>query len=168
MKLLLKSVHNGIKVALIREKFFGMKRFSVMLFSLLIFAVLASCSGQKVPPELFQRQWMLTSFKNYSYDFLVKNRAQLDLAPTKSENHRYNAFLGCNKLFLNAIFKPNGKAVFSDVGSTLMFCEGDAMKLENDFARQLPKMNHYKIEGHQMTLTDSEGNTMKFVAADWD
>jgi heat shock protein HslJ len=29
-------------------------------------------------------------------------------------------------------------------------------------------MSRYKIEGHFLTLSDEKGNTMKFVAADWD
>jgi heat shock protein HslJ len=49
----------------------------------------------------------------------------------------------------------------------MMFCE-DKMDLESAFGKALPTMNSYKVEGHYLTLSDENGDEMKFVAADWD
>lgn len=142
-----------------------MRAFLMLLLAAMITSV--SCGPQKPSPETYQRQWMLKSFRNYEFDYFVKNRAQLDLAVTKSNEKQYRAYMGCNQMFLKADFKANGKVTFSDVGSTMMYCEG-LMKLEDDFAKTLPAMNKYVINGHQLTLSDGKGTEMKFVAADWD
>lgn len=68
-------------------------------------------------------------------------------------------------MFFTAEF-DKGKAKFSGVGSTMMYCDG-RMKLEEQFGKDLPNMNQYKIEGHFLALTDGK-STMKFVAEDWD
>ena len=75
------------------------------------------------------------------------------------------AKMGCNGMFFTAELS-NGKAKFSGVGSTMMYCDG-RMKLEDSFGKQLPNMNQYKIERHFLTLSDGK-SIMKFVAADWD
>lgn len=134
---------------------------------LLSLVFMNSCSSSKADPQLYQRQWMLKKFKNYEYDFLVRNRAQLDLAPTKSLKDQYRGYMGCNQMFLTAVFLKNGTVKFSDVGGTMMYCENN-MKLEEEFARELPAMTKYSIDGHQLTLSDGKGKEMQFVAADWD
>ena len=42
------------------------------------------------------------------------------------------------------------------------------MDLETAFAKVLPTMTNYKVEGHYLTLSNAAGKKMKFVAADWD
>ena len=75
--------------------------------------------------------------------------------------------MGCNKMFLTATFYSNGTVKFSDIGSTMMYCEGN-MDLETAFAKSLPTMTKYQIDGHHLTLINDKGEKMKFVAADWD
>lgn len=110
---------------------------------------------------------MLVEFKNFSKDFLVKNKANLDLSATKSPKNQYNAFMGCNRMFMTADFQAGGRAEFSKVNSTMMLCQ-ENMELEMAFATELPKMKHYKIDGHFLTLSAENGEKMKFIAADWD
>ena len=126
-----------------------------------------SCVSQKLSSGEFQRQWMLVKYKDYSRDFLVENKAQLDLSARKTNPNQYSAFMGCNQMFTTAEFYKNGTVKFSDVGSTMMYCEGK-MQLESDFGKDLPKLTKYKIDGHQLTLSDGKGLEMKFIAADWD
>jgi heat shock protein HslJ len=38
----------------------------------------------------------------------------------------------------------------------------------NAFQKKFETMTKYSIEGHFLTLSDDKGNSMKFVAADWD
>lgn len=91
----------------------------------------------------------------------------MDLSQTKSPKNLWKAKMGCNQMFFEADFKANGTVKFSDVGSTMMYCENN-MKLEDAFGKALPLMTKYEIDGHHLTLTDTKGNQMKFVAADWD
>lgn len=146
--------------------YFMKKAFSVIVFLIGIF-FLQNCSTKNLVSEEINRQWMLIEFQNFSRDLMVKNRAQIDLASTKTTPNQYGAEMGCNKMFFTAKFYSNGTVKFSDVGSTMMYCENN-MELESAFGKELPKMTKYKIDGHHLTLSDNSGNTMKFVAADWD
>lgn len=144
-----------------------MKRFLFAALAIFFALIFKSCASQKVAPEILNRQWMLVEFQNFTRDELVKNEAQMDLCASKSPQNQYRAKMGCNQMFFKADFKTKGAVKFSDLGSTMMYCE-DGMKLENAFAKSLPTMKTFKIEGHRMTLSDGKGNTMKFIAADWD
>lgn len=42
------------------------------------------------------------------------------------------------------------------------------MELENEFQKKFKTMTKFKVEGHFLTLSDNKGNSMKFVASDWD
>ncbi len=139
--------------------------FLVALFSFLL--LFQNCKSQKPNPDQYQRQWMLTSLNGFSRDFLVSKRAQLDLSPTKSAPNQFRAFMGCNDLGVTAEFKKNNTVKFGDFMSTKMYCE-DNKGLEKTFINMIAKMTKYKIDGHQLTLSDGKGNEMKFVAADWD
>lgn len=142
-----------------------MKKVFLVLFGITFVMAFQSCAPQKLPAGEFQRQWMMVAYKDYSKAFLTESKAQIDLSPVKSTN--YGANMGCNKMFFGADFYKNGTVKFSDVGSTMMYCEG-RMQLESDFAKDLPTMTKYKIEGHNLTLSNEKGVEMKFIAADWD
>ncbi|MGV4414711.1 META domain-containing protein [Chryseobacterium sp. T1] len=44
----------------------------------------------------------------------------------------------------------------------------DNNQLEERFIKALSEVNHYNINGHFLTLTNSKGEIIRFVAADWD
>ena len=144
-----------------------MKLFIYKIFLLFFVFNMTTCSSQKLDPETYQRQWMLVSFKKYTRDFLVKNKAYLDISPTKSAPNQYRAYMGCNNISIKGEFKKDGTVKFGDFMSTYMYCE-DNQGLEKTFIYELSKMSKFKIDGHQLTLSDGKGNEMKFVAADWD
>ncbi|MBV2165037.1 MAG: META domain-containing protein [Kaistella sp.] len=106
---------------------------------------------------------MLVEFQDFTKEFLIQKGANLDL----STKNQYSANMGCNRMFMKADFKADGAVIFSQIGSTRMFCD-DAMTLEDAFGKALPAVTGYKTEGHFLTLTSKDGSTMKFVAADWD
>jgi len=112
------------------------------------------------------RKWMLVEYKDFSKPELVKLEAYMDLTKIADAPNRYTAKMGCNGMFFTSEFN-DGKAKFSGLGSTMMYCDG-RMKLEESFGKTLPTMTQYKIEGHFLTLSNVEGQKMKFVAADWD
>ncbi|MBD8082888.1 META domain-containing protein [Chryseobacterium sp. GCR10] len=110
---------------------------------------------------------MLVSFKNFTKEELVKSKAEINLtSEIKDKKIQGGAFMGCNRMFFTAEIKSKDKIEISGVGSTLMACEN--MKLEDEFSKEFKKVKNYKVEGHFLTLSDEEGNQMKFIAADWD
>lgn len=129
-----------------------------------------SCRSQKTlmpSDKSLQREWMMVSFKDYPKEKLVKYEAKISLIPNAESPDQFSAKMGCNSMFFTAKTTANNQVKFSEVGSTMIYCQ-DMMDVESDFATVLPKMTKYKIDGHYLTLMDTNGNTMKFIAADWD
>ena len=116
--------------------------------------------------ENINRKWMLVEYNDFTKTELTKLEANIDLTKRAEAPNQYGAKMGCNGMFFTAEF-DKGKAKFSGVGSTMMYCDG-RMKLEEQFGKELPNMNQYKIEGHFLTLSNANGDKMKFIAADWD
>ena len=141
---------------------------SIALLSL-IFLLTVSCKSSNnsmLGMQNLHKKWMLVEYKDFTKEELVKLEANIDLTKNSESPNRYTAKMGCNGMFFTAEFN-NGKAKFSGVGSTMMYCEG-RMKLEESFGKDLPNMNQYKIEGHFLTLSNANGDKMKFVEQDWD
>lgn len=138
------------------------KHFKKLFLGSLIL-LLANCSPTNRVSENINRKWMLVEFQDFTKEFLIEKGANLDL----STKNQYSANMGCNRMFMKADFKADGAVIFSQIGSTRMFCD-DAMTLEDAFGKALPAVTGYKTEGHFLTLTSKDGSTMKFVAADWD
>lgn len=136
-----------------------------MLFLALVVSCKANDNKSKEPLQNINKKWMLVEYKDFTKEELTKLGAYMDLTISPDAQKQYGAKMGCNQMFFTAEF-GDGKAKFSGIGSTMMFCEG-RMKLEDSFGKDLPNMNRYKIEGHFLTLTNGT-ITMKFVAADWD
>lgn len=144
-----------------------MKRIALAVSGFLSLAFVLNCSSAARITLPLEREWMLVSFKNYPKEDLIRHQAKIDLkAPAEDGEIRGGAFMGCNKMFFTAVFKKNGTAKFSDIGSTLMACQD--MKLEDDFSKSFETMQHYHLEGHFLILDDNQGNIMKFIASDWD
>lgn len=142
----------------------GLGRILIFLIAIFLFQ---NCSTKTLVYEGINRQWMLVEFQNFSRDLMVKNRANMDLTSAKTNPNQYGAEMGCNKMFFTAEFYSDGLVRFSGIGSTMMYCENN-MDLETAFAKTLPSMSKYKINGHYLTLSNDAGETMKFIASDWD
>jgi heat shock protein HslJ len=143
-----------------------MKNIVTLFLAVFALLFLANCTSQTTNSENVEREWMLVEFQNFTKDKLVAHKAHLNLTNLK-DNGKFTAKMGCNNLFGSATFNAVGTVKFSQIGSTMMFCD-QAMDLETAFSKALPMMTNYKIEGHYLTLSDRNGNWMKFVAADWD
>lgn len=144
-----------------------MKKIISIFIGILYLGLLVNCSSAQIKNEQIQRQWMLVSFKNFTKEELVKSKAEINLtSEIKDKKIQGGAFMGCNRMFFTAEIKSNDKIEISGVASTLMACEN--IKLEDEFSKEFKKVKNYHVEGHFLTLTDEEGNQMKFVAADWD
>lgn len=146
-----------------------MKTLKFQFFLFIGLFVLVACSFvQKNNAEKhhLHRKWMLVEYKGFTKEELTKQNAYIDLSKNSENKNQYGAKMGCNKMFFSAEFKDENLVKFSQIGSTLMYCDGK-MQLEEAFSKDLPLMNQYEIEGHFLSL--SNGNIkMKFVAEDWD
>lgn len=144
-----------------------MKKFLSIFTGVLCLGFILNCSSAKLQNQHIQRQWMLVSFEGFTKEQLVKNKAEINLtAPPENGKIRGSAFMGCNRMFFTSEFKAKNKVEFSGIGSTLMACQ--EMELETKFTKAFETMRRYEINGHFLTLYDDKGNSMKFIAADWD
>lgn len=144
-----------------------MKKMILRIFTLSYAGLIISCNSLPARNPQLQREWMLVAYSSYSKQELISDGAKIDLtAPVRNGEIRGGAFMGCNSMFFSAEFKKNGTLKISGLHSTLMACPD--MKLEDDFEKDFKHMTRYEINGHFLILHDKQGNTMKFIASDWD
>lgn len=144
-----------------------MKRILLALFTVFCLGVVFNCSAIPDKNPYLQRQWMLVSFDNFTKDQLIAQKAEVNLT-AKMEDGKIqgSAYMGCNQMSFITEFKKNGKVKISQGFSTMKACQD--MTLETAFQKKFDTMTKYSLEGHFLTLSDDNGNSMKFVAADWD
>jgi len=135
--------------------------FIISLLSISFFMM--SFAPQKEVSSL-KRKWMLVEFQGFTKEELIQKKAYLDLTHLEKGG---GAKMGCNSIFFSVKLKNNHRIHFSGVGSTMMYCDGN-MKLEENFGKLLPTITKYQVKGHFLTLKSKNGQTMKFVAEDWD
>lgn len=135
--------------------------FIISLLSISFFMM--SFAPQKEVSSL-KRKWMLIEFQGFTKEELIQKKAYLDLTYLEKGG---GAKMGCNSIFFSVKLKNNHKIHFSGVGSTMMYCDGN-IKLEENFGKLLPTITKYQVKGHFLTLKNKNGQTMKFVAEDWD
>lgn len=131
----------------------------------LFLLIIMACSTKPtitVSNTELKRQWMMVEFRDYKKEELMKKKASLDLT-----NSQYSANMGCNSIGFDVDIKDTSNVVFSKIRSTKKLCL-DNNQLEEHFIKALSEVNHYTINGHFLTLTNSKGEIMRFVAADWD
>jgi heat shock protein HslJ len=144
-----------------------MKKILLSLFSILLLGIVINCASVPEKKTELQRQWMLISFDGFTKEEMIQNKAEINLTgEMKKGKIQGSAYMGCNSMSFVAEFKKEGKVKISNGVSTLKACQN--MNLETAFSRKLDTMTKYSVEGHFLTLSDENGNSMKFVAADWD
>lgn len=144
-----------------------MKKILFTLFAGLFLGLALNCSAVSEKNPYLQRQWMLVSLDGFSKDQLIAHKAEINLTGKMEKGKiQGSAFMGCNQMSFTSEFKSGGKMKVSQGVSTMKACEN--MNLESSFQKKFETMTKYSVEGHFLTLSDNQGNTMKFVAADWD
>ncbi len=144
-----------------------MKKILLSLFAVLLLGVALNCSSVPDKNPALQRQWMLISLDGFSKDQLIAKKAEMNLTANMVDGkNQASAYMGCNQMSFVAEFKKGGKVKISKGISTMKACQD--MALETSFQKKIERMTRYSIQGHFLTLTDENGNSMKFVAADWD
>ena len=137
-------------------------RFFIISLLSISFFMMSFAPQKKVSP--LKRKWMLVEFQGFTKEELMQKKAYLDLTHLEKGG---GAKMGCNSIFFSVKLKNNHRIHFSGVGSTMMYCDGN-MKLEENFGKLLPTITKYQVKGHFLTLKNKNGQTMKFVAEDWD
>lgn len=151
-----------------------MRKILISVLSVLLLGIVFNCTSvtrQNAPIDTqkihIQREWMLVSLGNFTKADLMKQQAKIDLTVKQEEGKiRGGAYMGCNNMSFTAEFKNNGEVKILGLLSTMKACQN--MELENEFQKKFKTMTKFKVEGHFLTLSDNKGNSMKFVASDWD
>lgn len=110
-----------------------------------------------------EREWKLVLFPGFDKAQLIKQEASAQF----SDQGQLSAYMGCNQLGAAYEIIDQERLRFGDVMSTKMACPGE-MTLEDQFGALLPSLTHYAVEGHHLTLSNDQGDVIRFVAADWD
>ncbi len=140
-----------------------MKSFAMQLLLPLMLILMMNCNSQHNKDQL-EKQWRLISFSDFDEAQLTKNNAHLNLIPQESAANQYSAYMGCNNLFVTAKFDLKGNVEFSDIGTTMMYCENN-MELERTFISKIATMKSYQIENQRLILSDKKGNNMIFTVS---
>lgn len=145
-----------------------MKFLSTIFYAILLISVGLSCTANnRSQSELkLEKQWMLVEFQDFSKQEFIKNNAQMSGQKANS-GYKYSANIGCGDIEFNIKFKDASRLAISKITKVSNTCERNNV-LENAFIKSLPTMTQYTVEGHFLTLKNSKGEKMKFVAADWD
>jgi len=144
-----------------------MKKLLLSLFTVLLLSVVLNCSSVPAKDPFLQRQWMLIDFDGFSKDELIDIEAEMNLTANMVKGKILaRVYMGCNRMSFISEFTKGGKVKISKGVSTMKACRN--MDLETSFQKKIETMNKYSVEGHFLILTDGNGNSMKFVAADWD
>lgn len=110
-----------------------------------------------------KRVWMLAGLEGFTREQLTALRAEMDLRSLP----RGSAYMGCNRIMLNADSVTAQQISFGHAASTRMYC-ADRMALEQAFTANIKGSHTYRIEGHKLILRSESGKEMHFVAQDWD
>lgn len=144
-----------------------MIRHLIHLFALLLFfntGLKAQNSGNPVKNKCatLYREWMLTEFKSWKRDSLIKYGCRINIKPDAC-----SAFAGCNQLFFKVKNCSSKKLSFTEIAATEMYCDGK-MQMEAQLSKALSMVTGYKVSGHQIIFFLKNKSVIRAVAADWD
>ncbi len=66
---------------------------------------------------------------------------------------------GCNSWFSDYVL-DGASLTFGSIGSTMMFCQGPAMAVEEAYLANLGAVASWAIDGAELTLSDADGNAL--------
>jgi heat shock protein HslJ len=132
-----------------------MKKIVVSLFILLI---LAACAGGK--SASVEGTWRLVSYGSATEQ--TPAAADIDTS-IEFKDGQVGGNVGCNGF--GGKYEVEGEAItFSEVVSTLMFCEGPAGDQELATLAVLRQTATYVLDGDTLTLTAADGTAMIVLA----
>ena len=126
--------------------------------------IILSCSSQKRLDPKLKRDWKLIEFSNFNKQLLMQYNVGMDLA----QKHTV-VYAGCKTQQISFVVKSEKEVKIwvnpNPVESCSEEINGNLRLRLNGF---LKGTKEYIVEGHFLTLYNSDGSKIKFVAADWD
>lgn len=114
---------------------------------------LASCSPTNISTQVEEK---ITTLDNTKWENSI---SQLDF-----QDGRYSANAGCNSISGEYNISENGEISLENGVSTMMLCDEETMKNEQDLQSFLSTVDNYKYSDDTLTL-QSQTNSMEFSAA---
>jgi heat shock protein HslJ len=134
---------------------FLMKKFVIGLFTLLM---LAACAGGN--SASIEGTWRLVSYGSPTEQ--TPAAADIDTS-IEFNDGQVSGNVGCNG-FGGQYEVEGDKITFSDMVSTLMFCEGPAGDQESATLAVLRDSATYVLDGNTLTITSADATTMIVLA----
>jgi heat shock protein HslJ len=128
------------------------------VFALLALLILSACSGGN--SASVAGTWKLVSYGSASNQTPAVSDVDTSI---EFKDGQVNGNVGCNGF--GGTYEIDGdKIKFSDVVSTLMFCEGPVGDQELGTLAVLRESATYVLDGDTLTLTSADGNAMVILA----
>lgn len=132
-----------------------LKRLSLLIISLSLFACSAQTTTNSavIEPQSLQNTWQLTSIDGQAINSAIDSTLSMD------SEHKATGKLACNNFFGTVVLNDSHLKI-EKMGSTRMFCEEQANKIEmivsqvlNDGAEMQLTEDKLSLAGKEHTLT---------------
>jgi heat shock protein HslJ len=141
-----------------------MPKFQLYILSCLCFILLSGCSSATNPVQdyvdtakqiqdstlsadtIFNKKWQLIELNGVAID--SQNSPYLQL----SSDLQISGFAGCNNFFGSFEYQQPLQLKFSDLGSTMMYCQ-DSSQLESDFLAVFPQVDNFSLSQDGLELS---------------
>lgn len=121
-------------------------------------------SPPPVPADaMLKRVWMVTEFRTVPHEQLIQLQARLNLTQLPDAMMQ----LGCHDFAFRAQMNQGQIRIHALAPADESICNHDT-ELATQFNQFIRQAQFYRVEGHFLTLTANNGETMRFVAQDWD
>lgn len=117
-------------------------------------ALVASCSTNKTEQmngDLVNK-WELASIDGESVSFETPITLEFD------KENQVSGYMGCNRAFGSYSLEKNSKIKFEKLGTTLMMCEDEMMKIEEKVVDIIEKADSYELTPNQLILKSKDSN----------
>ncbi len=139
-----------------------MKKTSLLLITLFALSaiILAACAGGGTSAS-HTGEWALVSYGNASNPtFAIPD---VETSINFNEDGKFGGSVGCNSFGTD--YKVTGDQItFGSIVSTMMFCEGISDQETTVLGILTDKIVSYQIDGNQLKLTSSDGNSGVILA----
>jgi heat shock protein HslJ len=102
--------------------------------------------------------WVATGINN-GKQAVVSDATTSAITAQFGPDNVLSGFGGCNDYTATWTTTPPDGLTISELGQTLMACEGDVQDTENQYTAALARVTTYQLEGNQLTLRDAAGAT---------
>jgi heat shock protein HslJ len=134
------------------------KRMKKLVYVLLALLVLAACSGQNTAS--IEGSWKLVSYGDPANPTAAAPEVETSI---ELKDGQVTGNVGCNG-FGGKYEVDGNKITFSEMMSTLMFCEGPVGDQETSTLNVLHETAAFVLDGDSLTITSQGGNAFVVLA----